>query len=288
MATGNFILNGSRKKVGSIVTYRRNGKQVIRAAAASVSNPRTVAQSRRRCFLSPAAKFYSPLSVVLETSFQGKRKAQSYNAFLKKAIEDAANNDWYTPKGLGFFPMPYLISKGTIRTVHYVFDSADNCLDLPNQPESRPTTIGELSQYFKSLGYKDGMQVTLIFICTDTDFGSGLASHDFYGANYWIRSMYFVINPNSTVAITDALPGLHLSLDDALCFDLGVTTYLAGGAVIVSNFENGSWKRSTQRLSCNSELVSMLSNAQNIEASVASYQDATSSPESDVYLNQGE
>lgn len=286
MATGNFILSGSRKKVGSIVTYRRAGKQVIRAAAASVANPRSVAQSRRRCFFAPAAKFYSPLATVLETSFQGKNKSQSYSAFLKKAIEDAAANGWYVPKGLGFFPMPYQLSKGTIQPVEYQFDGFTNVLFLTATAATAPTTIGELSQIFMSLGYEAGMQITFIFICSDTDFSHD-GPFDFYGANYWIRSMYFIIEPESTVTIADALPGLTTDLDEVLSLNLG-STNLAGAAIIASKFENGSWKRSTQRLDVNNRLVEMLSDIDNVNASVASYGYSTSSIESDVYLNQGD
>lgn len=286
MATGNFILNGSRKKVGSIVTYRRNGKQVIRAAATSVANPKTVAQSRRRCFFSPAAKFYSAMATILETSFQGKNKSQSYSAFLKKAIDDAAANGWYTPKGLGFFPMPYQLSKGTIQPVEYMFDRVDNDINLTATPAAAPTTIGELSQIFKGLGYEDGMQITFIFICTDTNMWSG-DPVDFYGANYWVRSLYFIIEPSSTVTIADALPGLTTDLDETLAFALG-TTNLAGAAIIASKFENGSWKRSTQRLDVNNLLVEMLSDIDNVNASIASYGYSTSNVESNVYLNQGD
>ncbi len=285
MATGNFILNGSRKKVGSIVTYRRNGKQVIRAAAASVSNPRTVAQSRRRCFFAPAAKFYSPLATVLETSFQGKSKSQSYNAYLKKAIKDAAANGWYLPKGTGFFPLPYQLSQGTLQPVNYFMEEGALWLSLPDFEIDSITTIGHLSEYFMGLGYEEGMQVTFIFVASDTNLGD---QPDYVSCNYYVESMYFVIAPNSTELVADVLPGLEIIRRGGHWNFWLSADYTAAGACIISKFENGVWRRSTQSLACDPWMMTDISHQRNVAASIASYGYASRDVESDIYLNQGE
>ena len=75
MAKGNLLLGTAKNSVGDVVMYRREGSEITRVRVRNVKNPKTNAQSFQRAIMAPIAKFYSPLSVVLERSFEGLLKA---------------------------------------------------------------------------------------------------------------------------------------------------------------------------------------------------------------------
>lgn len=285
MATGSFILTGSRRKVGSLVTYSRGGKQVVRALASSVSNPKTVAQSLRRAFFAPAAKFYSPLASVLETSWQGQSKSASYSAYLKKAIESLANNAIYIPKGSGFMPIPVKVSKGTIQPLSYEFSiDGRGGISVPNfDAGDVPTTIGALSAMFIANGYSAGMQVTIILALGNE------SPADSPIQDYWPAFARFIINPDDTRTITSVI-GTSIRVasgDSDELFFTSQSFYVAGGAVIISNYEDDMWRRSTQYFKVSGNIVDELQSTMAYNACLASYMNTRSSVQSDVYLNAG-
>lgn len=282
MATGNFILNGSRKKVGSIVTYRRLGRQIVRAAAASVSNPRTAAQAQQRAIFAPAAKFYSPLATCLERSFEGKNKAQSTAAFLKRAITDCGRFGWFLAKGQGFFPLPFMLSKGTLPPVKYTFAEHTAALILDNtadMSEADLITIGGLSRVFMDLGYKKGDQITII----------GVFSHstgDDLGAEFWPTYTSFILNPNSTLEPYWRGCWFSFETDTGIILESSTNATLVAAGIIVSRFENKRWKRSTQRLACNQYIMNFVNDATQMNDAITSYMNVQGAVESDVYLNR--
>lgn len=287
MATGSFILKGSRRKVGSIVTYSRGGKQVVRALASSVSNPKTVAQSLRRAFFAPAAKFYSPLATILETSWQGQSKSASYSAYLKKAIEALANNGIYIPKGTGFMPIPVQVSKGTIQPLPYEYDtysirSGITVTGMDIGADS-PNTIGELSALFIAAGYSAGMQVTIILALGNE------SPTDSQIQDYWPATTRFLINPSDTRLISDVF-NQSIKIEAGFGDDLSFTSpnfYVAGGAVIISNYENDMWRRSTQYFKVSGNIVDELQSTMAYNECLASYMNTQSTVQSNVYLNAG-
>lgn len=117
MAKGNLLLGTAKNSVGDVVMYRREGAQITRVRVRNVKNPKTDAQSFQRAIMAPIAKFYSPLSVVLERSFEGLSKAKSHNKFNQVNAGLARAGKWALPKGTGFFPMPYQLSKGTLPVI---------------------------------------------------------------------------------------------------------------------------------------------------------------------------
>lgn len=279
MATGNFILNGSRKSVGSVTTYRRNGKQVVRAKATAVSNPKTASQSNQRALFAPAAKFYAPLAVTLEQSFEGKSKSESYAAFLKKAIDDSKRNGWYLPKGSAFTPLPYQLTQGTVQPLSFTAGVDGINLILGGTGGGDLTTIGELSKVFIDNGYSVGDQVTFILILSDS-------SNTSLSNNFWPIAGRFILAPESTVLISEELP--MFAIEDARP-DVIVTTTsgfdMVGGAVIVSRYENNKWRRSTQRLAVADWIVEQLTSADSRDLAIESYMNGATEVTSDVYLN---
>lgn len=281
MAIGSFILHGSRKRVGNLVTYKRDGKQVVREKAAAVANPRTIGQAKQRALFAPVAKFYSPLSVVLEQSFEGLSKSQSYSRFLKENLKLSRNNGWYLPKGFAWFPMPYIVSKGTIRPVLYDMDDQANAIRLMDTDALYSvslTTIGGISQVFLSLGYQAGDQITVIAAKTDG------ANVDF-NANFWPEFVRFIIAPDSTE------PANFDGFEFAFISGVGVIIrsndqyVIVGGAIIVSRFQNGMWRRSSSMMDLVKKVLKWLRDWIKDERAIASYRDGTGDIQSDVYLN---
>lgn len=291
MATNNFLLKGSRRKVGNIVTYSRNGKQVVRAVPTSVKNPQSTGQRVQRAAFAPAAKFYSPLSVVLETAWQGKNKSESYSAFLKKAIEDARKNSWLLPKGTGFFPLPHQVTKGSIKPLSYIFDDADEsvCVDAAGISEA-PTTIGALSQIFINQGYRAGDQITIILVASDADiYGIAGDSEAIMNANYWPVSCKFNLNTNANTPIATALPEMECLVDDGQLEISAKFGHTCAAAIIVSHYENEVWRRSTQRVVVHGSIMLAVAEYAQSGASADTYKSGgNGQPDSDVYLNGGE
>lgn len=263
MAKGNLILGTAKNSVGDVVMYRREGAQITRVRVRNVKNPKTNAQSFQRAIMAPIAKFYSPLSVVLERSFEGLSKAKSHNKFNQVNANLARKNKWALPKGTGFFPLPYQLSQGTIAPVSVV-QSDENFKFLGNikHEGASPTTVGELSADFVATGYKAGDVVTII-----------VALYDNLTESYFPVSIQFEIDTTST----DTLVSLNtngvrirignggnwvVSQDDNL---------LKACAVIVSRFDGTMWRRSTQSLVVNSELMASITADAAVAAAIASY-----------------
>ena len=127
MAKGNLFLGKARGKVGSVVFSTLNGKQVTRAKAETVKNPRTMTQSIQRMVLATAALAASQFKAIVDHSFQGVAYgAQSLARFRKlnmqylrqKAladIEGQADTTNFVIKGAGFVqPAEFIMSKGQL------------------------------------------------------------------------------------------------------------------------------------------------------------------------------
>lgn len=79
-----MLLGMARGKVGSLVFYRKNGKQITRAKAETVNNPKTNAQLVQRAIAASIAQAYSAGKAIFDHSFQGKSvPAGSMNRFRK-------------------------------------------------------------------------------------------------------------------------------------------------------------------------------------------------------------
>lgn len=273
MAKNNIFLGTAAGSVGDVTVYRRSGAQVARVRVRDVANPRTTSQSTQRNFLAPVAKFYAPLAVVLEKSFEGLNKSASYSAFLKKNIEKARENGWYLDKGTPFFPLPYQVSRGTLQPVKYLYDEENSVLLMSTDSSEAGSTIGALSKHFISKGYQEGDQVTIICVAVDSD------------NNYFPISGRFIIEPNSTALLVSALPQFMVRVSNSeVTFD-GANSDIVAGAIIVSRFENNIWRRSTQALSVSETIMSTVTSEAARKAAIASYGDNSYANDGNVYLD---
>lgn len=277
MAKGNLFLGTAARSVGDVVMYRREGSQVSRVRVRKIANPRTDAQSLQRAVFSPVAKFFSPLAIVLERAWEGVSKSKSYSEFLKENIKRARTNGWLLPKGTGFFPLPYQLTKGTLRTLSYILDGNQLSVNIGFDTEAAVDfdTIGDLSRVFSKMGYNKGDIVTFIII-------SGTASTGYYPNTY-----QFEIDSESTANIVDVMPGLNVSSIVAGDSEFKVTNNdgAVAGAVVVARFENDKWRRSTQDLVVSQTILTEIGTAAYKAAAVASYGNTAGSINPLVYLD---
>lgn len=286
MAKAGFWLKGARGKLAGSVLQKSAVAGTIIRENVTPKNPRSQAQATRRASFAPAAKFYSPLSVVLEQSWEGKSKAESYQAFLKQAIKDCGEGGWWVPKGTGFYPMPFQVSNGTLPTVQYIMMDDQGDLALLNTEDNDefsdlvPETVGDLSQIFLKLGYEEGEQITFIFVL----WKDGNGAHPTY--------CRFILESESNVPIDWSQFEVEVAkeTDDPIKFSAvyGSGQQLIAGAIIASKFENNKWRRSTQRVSVDEGVMAAITSSEAFDDSTASYRDNLESiRESDVYLNDG-
>ena len=288
MAKGNLFLGTARKKLGDVVFYRRDGVQQARVRVRTISNPQTEGQALQRSYLAPINKFYSPLAGVLETSWEGLNRLNSHNAFQSAAVRDARANGWYVPKGEGFYPLPYQISKGILPSVSYQIREDGNEFDfafpLGLGSQATISTVGQLSAAFISqYACQEGDQVTFI-ICVRSS-----TTNDYIPT--WAR---FFIDSQSTVEVETALrnPFFEFTATQgipSLYNDTGDFSIQAG-AVILSRYDaqRGIWLRSSQWLVCSSAVMDYVTGPDARARAIASYQKSTAVNTSDVYLNGSE
>lgn len=273
MAKGNLFLGTAARSVGDVVMYRREGSQVSRVRVRKVANPRTDAQSLQRAAFSPVAKFFSPLAVVLERAFEGVSKSKSYSEFLKVNIKKARENGWLLPKGTGFFPLPYQLTKGTLPVMSYEITGGFQ-FNIPGLT-SEPNTIGDISTGLINAGYQDGDIVSIITI-------AGTISDGFVPYYY-----QFKVDANSTTTI----PAFFGSMVSVVTGESSITienineVNITAGAVIVARFENDKWRRSTQMMTVDATILTEIGTAAYKAAAVASYGNTAGDINPLVYLD---
>ena len=280
MAKGNLFLGTAARSVGDVVMYRREGSQVSRVRVRKIANPKTEAQCRQRAYMAPIPKFFSPLAVVLERSFEGLSKSKSYSKFLKVNADKARANDWLLPKGTGFFPLPYQLSQGNLPSINYQVAGPTPGLNISGLTLTEsPTTIGALSGAFVSLGYQNGDVITIIGAVMN-------------GANISVGFIpvysQFEINITSTVTIATAMPHFSFNWSSNV---LGVKyddKALSGGAIIAARFENEKWRRSTQSMVVVDVVTSAIGADAYKAAAIASYSNTVGEPNPMVYLDGDE
>ena len=276
MAKGNLLLGTAGNSVGDVVMYRREGAQVSRVRVRKVKNPKTAAQSTQRAFFAPVAKFYSPLAVVLERSFEGLSRSKSYSKFLKTNVDLARQNDWLLPKGTGFFPLPYKLSQGTLPSINYVAsDDYTNLIIKGGTVPANVNTDGQLSQYLVSLGAQNGDVVTFIII-------EGANAND----NFVPHAFQLEVDTTQDHTLAGLFPGYtwtpNVEANDLI---IGASFGIAGGAVIIARFENDKWRRSTQFLEIDDSLASAIATDNYKAAAIASYGMNAGDPNPLVYLD---
>lgn len=280
MAKGNLFLGTAARSVGDVVMYRREGSQVSRVRVRKIANPKTEAQCRQRAYMAPIPKFFSPLAVVLERSFEGLSKAKSYAKFIKVNADKARANDWLLPKGIGFFPLPYQLSKGSIEAVPYTFNALEERLEIVTQLKDTDfTTIGDISNAFVSLGYKNGDVVTLI---------GAKGQQSQLNAGFTPLTSQFIIDTKSTATIVSANIEFDFGMEGTILTIVPRVGSIVAGAIIIARFENDKWRRSTQSLAVSATVLTAIGADAYKAAAIESYSASAAGANPMVYLDGDE
>lgn len=117
----NMWLKGAKKRLGGTVIYTSMGQTLQRELAASVSNPRTLAQMRQRVKWSNLVAFYRTNAPWMKYAFETKKRTQSeYNKLM--SLNVAASNIYLTKQeaaGGACVVAPYVVSQGTLPSIEY-------------------------------------------------------------------------------------------------------------------------------------------------------------------------
>lgn len=266
MGKGNFILGTGSSSIGDVTFARRNGQQIARVRVRKIKNPKSYGQAEQRMISAEVVKFYSPLSGVLETSFEGLSKSESYAKFLSINMNLARANGWPSVKGQ-YHPYPYVISGGSLGFPEY--DVTYFVVGEPEQGQS-VGNLGVLSSLIlaKYPQLQTGDQITIIGWVGDAETG-------------WnVKYTRFFLDAEST----DALPaGIGYSAKGGVYFPSDEPTAIA---VIFSRWDGEKWARSNSKVASNPDYMEGWVTAANYAAAVASYmKGAGRTPVSDVYLN---
>lgn len=280
MAKGNLLLGTAKNSVGDVVMYRREGAQITRVRVRNVKNPKTNAQSFQRAIMAPIAKFYSPLSVVLERSFEGLSKAKSHNKFNQVNAGLARENKWCVRKGVGFTPFPYQVSQGTLPSLSYKPDENEESIEFTAATGAAgKTTIGHLSELFVAQGYKNGDVVTII-LCVDNGDNTNFPAY-----------AQFEVNTQSEALIGTVIKGIVVTISGEgnikVNFSYPSKAAIAG-AIIIARFDGNMWRRSTQSIVMSESALAGLTSPTQVAAAIASYGPTAGDGNPLVYLDGDE
>lgn len=303
MAKGSQI--GLQKgKLGNTVKYRIAGsnnkeEQGTRAYQPVVANPKTISQAVQRVKMAPAVNFYRAFKdEILDHSFQSvKYGARCHSAFMKAALNMESGYPFIAKGETILVPGEYLMSKGSIPTLTYLFNWNEQFqvnLQVPFLAVTNDdSTVASWFQDVLSAApfLRDGDQITIALV---------LGKEDITAFSYVRR---IIIDSQSTVEET-----VSVFLRDNLGMTIsptGVVTLLGAyreydiqGAAVIASHPTISpatgavtWERSTQSMKVNYGLPYLTTNCFSQEAydfAIASLSAAKrSNVTSDWYLNQG-
>lgn len=262
MAKGNLILGTGSGSIGDVTMMRRNGAQVARIRLRKIKNPKSQGQAEQRMINALVAKFYSPLAGVLETSFEGLNRADSYSKFMSINMNLARANKYGAVKGT-YKPFPFQVSGGLLPS-----PTVRNAALAINAGEETINTMGQLATAIIAAydGLQNGDQVTVIGWSED-DNGS-----------YMPRYTRFFLDTTSS----DRIPEDLNILDNTIRYAEGEDI----AAWIFSRWDGAKWARSNSFVSVNSDILDTWVTDEAYALAIASFmKGAGRVPVSDVYLN---
>lgn len=275
-------MNGQlRGKRGGVVYYRQSGQQISRTRNFAPRNPQTFAQRVQRAFLANASKAAVGLKGIIDHSFEGvPYGATSVRYFQSKAqlaLKVATPSDVQGNKicplipldATGFPVAEYPVSKGTLTPVawnptHNAGSGAIMGLESYGTTETQSIEQVTVAEFCQLFGLTFGDQLTIVTISGRESDGavgfdeimndnvlSTIVRINFAAnsANLPMFDAQGAINPAVIVADksnnTDLIKGL---IDRSIVrLEIGDEEFSAA-AMIASRYENGAWRRSSEKL----------------------------------------
>lgn len=307
MSKGNMLLGHARGKVGDVVFSRLNGRQITRALATQVANPRTIGQNTQRAIFSTIAKAAAALEPIVNHSFANVAYGTASMQHFRKLNLPILRADYLagaavnlTPKGGGFLPNHLQVSQGSLPAFGFDIQAGQNPAWFQNDQrldaQENDINVDAFKLVYPYL--QGGDQLTLLKI---NKISGSLEDGDAFFTMSYDR-IVFAPNAfdNDNVAVIDSFGELNTGiLDMTKTTNAKMLVKVASGsgsllgvarengenpyavALILSRYVNNAWQRSTQFLEiCETVEVS------NNDANIATYGNTASEVTSDEYLNQ--
>lgn len=265
-----------------------NGQQIMRSAPASVSNPKSSAQSAQRMKLAPAQHFYTALEGTVSLgfsshTFQGRKYGNANRLrFLQLAMLN--NQGPYVPKDmLNFVPFDYQISEGSLPSMTARVHVIDN-----------GTIPGDFSQTFRNITFTaENVEAWADFL--GVAVGDQISFLNFWnvgGENYTCEAARVKVVAGESINLADYDLFIYGKVGDVEAQDYGSALFAtddAALAVVVSRQqENGSFLRSSEWVVISDTIREKYYTPEALEAALASYgQSADVNTASPYYNNMG-
>jgi hypothetical protein len=321
MAKGNLILGTARGKLGDTVLFRQDGQQRSRVRVREIGNPKTQPQAVNRALLNTLSAAYAYMKGIVDHSFQGlakpvenQRKFAKLNQGIARetgsvAVPGTDSGYNFNFKGESLLrPNPYAISRGTMPGVEVYNIANEGGLIDGFQFNQALTALLDVNttytQFCAAIGVEVGTQLTFCIINDDTFTGEPSESNmpKAYGNFHFARIILSDDAGEGDVPMFVSSSG-DMSINPAyansrnqgtLFFDRqGETTvrivvngynYPLAMGIIVSNYSSRMWLRSN----CDMVVAEGYQDSNTMSEVYASYMQSETTPNSDLYLNQGE
>lgn len=271
MAKGRQALSLWRGRAGGIVYSTLNGQQIMRSAPASVSNPKSNAQSAQRMKLAPAQHFYTALEGTVSLgfsshTFQGRKYGNANRLrFLQLAMLN--NQGPYVPKDmLSFVPFDYQISEGSLPSMTARVHVIDN-----------GTIPGDFSQAFRNITFTaENVEAWADFL--GVAVGDQISFLNFWSVgseNYTCEAARVKVIAGESIDLSDYDLFIYGKVGDVEAQDYGSALFGtddAALAVVVSRQqENGSFLRSSEWVVISDTIREKYYTPEALEAALKSY-----------------
>lgn len=261
MAKSSSFFGLRRGSTKSLTFQVLDGKQITKDRVYEVRNPNTEKQRIQRVIMLTALRAYSAMQAICDHSYEGvSYGGKTQQAFMSdnlKAIRTRlaeagqayANQKAFTPIGMtNLAANMYHVSKGTLPTVNCKMEGT---LVIP--------CYTSYAQVLSILGAEPGDQLTIMAI-TDAATPANVAFHfcriilqpqDGTGSNLGLDTAFLdedghINAPNMRNEGTDLFTFIQLNTPNAEVL-YGGDNIIAGTAIL-SRYENGKWRRSSQQM----------------------------------------
>lgn len=311
MAKGNMLLGHARGKVGSVVFSRLNGKQITRALAEQVKNPRTDGQNVQRAIFATVNGFASAVRDIVDHSFQSyKEGSTSVNRFvsinvkkLRELYLSGAACD-IMPKGAGLpYANPYRFSIGSLGVQRLFIGTTANARHFAvYQEQDWEGNVVDAAQLQACIpAFAPGCEIAVIKVYYNENEHFHFVTKD----RAVFKSSFDSIDPSNDLVSTTGINEDYLDMNKTTSTDVlrvvggssgnkvlavsenlneAVANSLVAAVVIVSRKDSeGKWQYTTSDMVCDEGW----SEAHDLTAAINSYGNAAKADTtSDQYLQQ--
>lgn len=305
-----MLLGHARGKVGSLVFSRLNGKQITRAKAEQVKNPRSDSQNVQRAIFATVNGFASSVRDVVDHSFQSVKEGQpSVNRFVSvnaKKLREAYLSGGVIdvmPKGAGLpYVNAYRVSQGSLGLQKLFIGNSGGAEFFAVYSEDDWEGNVETAAQLKTMmpAFSPGCEVAVLWVFYNEEQHYHYVQKDravFLSSFDGIQHGEEIITPNGiTAAYLDASKTTNAAVLRVVGGSSG-TKYLAASpaiqeaspsnlvacAVIVSQQVDNKWIYTTSDMLCTPDWFEPHDTAANI-ATYGNY--SAEDKTSDLYLQQ--